>query len=335
MKTMNIHQHSCCRLAVVSLLLALAPSALAQKNIEAAFNSFKKDKAVSVTESRSRETDPSTGKLIQRTEQVDFSLAEKKQNLIDNLRAAFDADRDASYDEFTHTGNGRRNQRPILIGKEISVGVAPNRNYIVMTFADKQDSADDPKNRTAYALEWGKPDNSDSITGSLYIVYGPIPQKNSISVIRTIKGTTPEAISRYREKMGDFDWPGLNSSVNIDLSELGQSLGDVGSALADLRLGEFGILADSLAASSNQATLQPWLYLFRMQTRGYRKAAKQGRDVTYYLTSLLEHCKKENGALTADERSLCIDELRRLLDITKDDFDRALLNQCIKQLKMY
>ena len=43
---MNIHQHSCCRLAVVSVLLALAPGAFAQKNIEAAFNSFKKDKAV-------------------------------------------------------------------------------------------------------------------------------------------------------------------------------------------------------------------------------------------------------------------------------------------------
>ncbi|MBO4486146.1 MAG: hypothetical protein J5734_03295 [Prevotella sp.] len=334
MKTMNIHQHSCCRLAVFSILLALAPSTFAQKNIEAAFNSFKKDKAVSATESRSRENDPATGKLIQRTEQVDFRLAVKKQNLIDNLRAAFDADRDASYDEFTHTGNGH-SQRPILLGKEISVGVAPNRNYIVMAFADKQNSADDPENRTAYALEWGKPDNSDSISGSLYIVYGPIPQKNSISVIRTIKGTTPEAISRYREKMRDFDWSGLKSSLDIDLSEIGQSLGDVGSALADLRLGEFGILADSLAASSGQATLQPWLYFFRMQTRGYRKAAKQGKDVTYNLTSLLEHCKKENGVLTADERRLCIDELRRLLDITKDDFDRALLGQCVKQLEKY
>lgn len=312
------------RLAAAAVLLVVASGSFAQKNIEAAFASFKSEKAVTISESRSRETDPATGQLKERTEGIDFSLDASKKNLIDKLCAAFDRDRDASYNEFSHTGNGRSPQ-PILIGNEISVGVGKNMNYVVMAFADKQTAEEGkPINRTVYAMEWAK-DAKDgkTITGTLYVVYGPIPQKRSVTITRakTI-GSAPDAIRRYEESL-----------KGLDFSNLGQTLGDVGSVLADLRLGDFGLLADSLAASSSQSTLQPWLYLFRMQTRGYRKAVKQGKDVTYYLTSLLEHCKKEHASLTDDELKLCMEELHRLLDITKDDFDRALLEECIALLK--
>ena len=91
------------RLAVAAVLLVVASGSFAQKNIEAAFASFKNEKAVTISESRSRETDPATGQLKERTEGIDFSLDASKKNLIDKLSAAFDRDRDASYNEFSHT----------------------------------------------------------------------------------------------------------------------------------------------------------------------------------------------------------------------------------------
>lgn len=322
MKKMKTNSTLPRRLAVAAALLVVASGSFAQKNIEAAFANFKSDKAVTISESRSRETDPASGQLKERTERVDFSLDASKKNLIDKLCAAFDRDRDASYNEFSHTGNGRSPQ-PILIGNEISVGVGKDMNYVVMAFADKTTATDKPLNRTAYALEWAnEARDSETITGTFYVVYGPIPQKHDLTFSWSEPATTADALKRYREK-----------ARVIDLSGLGQSLGDVGSALADLRLGDFGLLTDSLVASSGHSSLQPWLYLFRMQTRSYRKAVKQGKDVTYYLTSLLEHCKKEHSSLTDDELKICSEELHRLLDITKDDFDRALLEQCIALLK--
>ena len=44
------------RLAVAAVLLVVASGSFAQKNIEAAFASFKSEKAVTISESRSRET---------------------------------------------------------------------------------------------------------------------------------------------------------------------------------------------------------------------------------------------------------------------------------------
>ena len=237
MKKMKTNSTLPRRLAVAAALLVVASGSFAQKNIEAAFANFKSDKAVTISESRSRETDPASGQLKERTERVDFSLDASKKNLIDKLCAAFDRDRDASYNEFSHTGNGRSPQ-PILIGNEISVGVGKDMNYVVMAFADKTTATDKPLNRTAYALEWAnEARDSETITGTFYVVYGPIPQKHDLTFSWSEPATTADALKRYREK-----------ARVIDLSGLGQSLGDVGSALADLRLGDFGILADSLVA---------------------------------------------------------------------------------------
>lgn len=330
MKAMKTNQTiSAGRIALLALLLSIATAVSAQKNIEAAFASFKNNKAVTASTSSSREADPYTGMLIQRTEVVEFSLDVGKKALIDKLRAAFDHDRDASYDEFVRTANGRTSQ-PILLGSEVSVGVSKNMNYIVMAFADKA-SADSTKamNRTAYAMEWCKGD-SNRVMGSLYVVYGPIPEKrksSSIKVYRRELQSLPDVNNLFdmvsQKSLDDFDW---KSAFKWNNGESRQG--------SPVIIGKGTILGgDSLATSVFSSPVSPWLYLFRTQTRGYRKALKRGNDTTYYLTSLLEHCKKDHSGLSADERRLCTDELQRLLELTKDDFDRALIEECRKLLK--
>ena len=316
---------SAVRIALLTLLLSIATAASAQKSIEAAFASFKNNKAVTASASSSREADPRTGMLIQRTEVVEFSLDASKKTLIDKLRAAFDHDRDAAYDEFVRTANGRTAQ-PILLGSEVSVGVSKNMNYVVMAFADKA-SVDSSKtmNRTAYAMEWCNGD-SNRVTGSLYVVYGPMPEKRKASAIKVSRGHLPDVNNLFDleslKSLDDFDW---NSAFNWDDLKSQQT--------SPIVIGKGTALGDSLKVSVFTSPTSPWLYLFRTQTRGYRKALKQGHDTTYYLTSLLEHCKKDHSALTADERQLCIDELQRLMDMTKDEFDRALIEACRKLLK--
>jgi hypothetical protein len=67
MKKMKTNSTLPRRLAAAAVLLVVASGSFAQKNIEAAFASFKSEKAVTISESRSRETDPATGQLKERT----------------------------------------------------------------------------------------------------------------------------------------------------------------------------------------------------------------------------------------------------------------------------
>lgn len=310
------------RLALVAVLLTQATGLWAQKNVEAAFASFKKEKAVKISESRSREADPATGTLIQRTDRIDFSFAADKNSLLDKLLSAFERDRDASYDEFYHSGDGKRMQ-PILLGKEISVGTSKEANYVVMAFADKETAVEGkPVNRTAYALEWQYTKNDTAITGSLYTVYGPMPQKGSVKVMRSTKiGDLPEMLSSYSGQLDNFDW-----------GKLEDVLGDGSAVVKRLMLGAT-FNADSLSSTITTGSSMPFLYFFRKLSLGYQKALKQGKESTYYLTSLLDLCKKQHSAVSDDERQLCTDELQRLLEMTKAEFDRAVLQECMKLVR--
>ena len=307
------------RLALVAVLLAQATGLCAQKNVEAAFASFKKEKAVKISESRSREADPASGSLIQRTDRIDFSFAADKNSLLDKLLSAFERDRDAAYDEFYHSGDGRRMQ-PILLGNEISVGTSKDANYVVMAFADKETAVDgNPVNRTAYAVEWQYTEDDKTIAGSLYVVYGSLPRKSSLKVVRSIsRSNLPETLSSYSAQLDNVDW-----------SKLEEVLGDRGAFIQRMMPG--GTLnVDSLSGSLSGQSGMPFLYFFRKLSLGYQKALKQGKESTYYLTSLLDLCKKQHSAVSDDERQLCTDELQRLLEMTKAEFDRAVLQECMK-----
>ena len=307
------------RLALVAVLLAQASGLSAQKTVEAAFASFKKEKAVKISESRSRESDPVTGALEQRVDRVDFSFAAEKNSLLDKLLSAFERDRDAAYDEFYHSGDGRRMQ-PILIGEEITVGASKDANYVVMAFADKETAVDgEPVNRTAYSLEWKYTEDDKTIAGSLYIVYGPMPKKKSLKVVRSIsRSNLPETLSSYSAQLDNVDW-----------SKVEEMLGDGGALIQRMMPGST-LKADSLSGSLSSHFGMPFLYFFRKLSLGYQKALKQGKESTYYLTSLLDLCKKQHSAISDDERQLCTDELQRLLEMTKAEFDRAVLQECMK-----
>ena len=158
-----------------------------------------------------------------------------------------------------------------------------------------------------------------TIAGSLYVVYGPLPRKSSLKVVRSIsRSNLPETLSSYSAQLDNVDW-----------SKLEEVLGDRGALIQRMMPG--GTLnVDSLSGSLSGQSGMPFLYFFRKLSLGYQKALKQGKESTYYLTSLLDLCKKQHSAVSDDERQLCTDELQRLLEMTKAEFDRAVLQECMK-----
>lgn len=314
------------RLLVPALSL-LPIAAFGQQTIEQAFQDFVKNPSVKITESRNRQADPATGELLERSYLVDFSM-EHGEKQIDKLLRAFDQDRDASYNEFTRTGAGQGVQ-PIVIGKEIWIGSDPQDNYIVMSFADKMKQDDKrPQFRTVYALEW-REEKDGRTWGKLVTCYGPIPKKERKA--RRIKSDWS------MNNNGGFSSDDLIASLTrldsliTNDESVKQSLVSLDSLFTNSdMLSDLGSLFSGKAKDKNSTA--HWLDSFKKLCRSQMKYAKQGKSLTYFPSEILEQCKRGRDLLTDEECQLCQKELDRIIAVTKDEFDRDLLEQAKKQL---
>lgn len=316
------------RLLVPALSL-LPIAAFGQQSIEQAFQDFVKNPSVKITESRNRQADPATGELLERSYLVDFSM-EHGEKQIDKLLRAFDQDRDASYNEYSRTGSGEGGQ-PIVIGNKIWIGADAQDNYIVMSFADKTKQDDKtPQFRTVYAVEWREEDGGKT-WGKLVTCYGPIPQKDQkgrrIKSIWKMDGADGVSSGDIIGALEGLDSLFTSDGIKKTLASL-DSLATDSTLHVSLRsLGNFFSGKEEGANSTSQ-----WLDSFKQLCRSQMKYGKQGKSMTYFSSGILEQCKRGRDLLTDEERELCLKELDRVIAVTKDEFDRDLLEQAKKQL---
>ncbi len=175
---------------IFSLLTCLCFSGVqAQENVKKAIEGFITNKKVSVTKSISEERDitnpalPLNGKADVYT----FSIKKKDKNLINDVVAAFEKDRNNPnvYLLLSHTGSKDtpRNGRRLLVGDSqenaIHIGMTAYDSYLLICLVDEADPQ--RAHRYAYAIEWD--DNPQTIAlakrikGKIVITYSRIPDE--------------------------------------------------------------------------------------------------------------------------------------------------------------
>lgn len=313
---------------LVMPVLSLLPSvAIGQESIKQAFgefHEFAKNQYVEFNENSSRQADPATGELIDQSTTIIFSVNEDgmAEKLIDGMQRAFNAESDKSYNEFTRHGSEMGSQ-PIIIGKENWIGSNPADSYIVMAFAEKKENQP-PTHRTVYAFEWRKEDKG--ISGKLLSSYGPIPtSERKKKHYEDLQGLSDFSSEDYKATMSALDSIFGSKEMRGFILSLDSLATDSELMQAVTNLGNI------FSTDKKVQTTSGWLNSFKQMCRSQMKYAKQGKSLTYFPTEILELCKESNN-LTDEERQLCLKEIDRVIAVTKDEFDRDLLQQARKHL---
>lgn len=162
------------RLMVAFAAVLLATAAHAQRHLEKAIDSFVKNKGVTVTDSHSLYRDSETGVRKGQCDTYIFSMPKSHRAPLDDLRRAFEQDRDVAYDVNIRKGNaevtdGLKLQLACGNDQTVIIGMSPEVSYVSQCYADPEQKG----YRTAYVVWWN--DTGDRIFGNVIISYAKIP----------------------------------------------------------------------------------------------------------------------------------------------------------------
>lgn len=225
-------KHKMLTLALFGSLVSTA--AVAQENLEHAFEKFINSKHVTVTKSFSEERDIKQEKrpLVAKADVYTFTLKAKQKKLIDEVLAAFDKDRNNEnvYLALNHTG-GRgvpTNGRQLLVGNDtknaVYIGMDEMENWQLLCLLDPADAT--RSHRYAYAIEWKNPPEltyGGMIRGKLIVTYSRIPEDVAKYTGSVDYNTVADTVRTYKSSM-TIKNPENSGSVTISREVIGAAL---------------------------------------------------------------------------------------------------------------
>ena len=312
------------------MLMALPSTLMAQQNIQKAFDALLKDKIVETKTQHTLERDPETGQKTAQADVYDFTLASAQaRKHIKNIQEAFEKDKDVAYtyrtgtqnnneDVLMYGGNKKKKEsfRTVLNYSRVAIAVGDGKhnsvaiggkdgaNYVYACFTDKDDAT--KKYRYCYAMDWVE-QNGETIV-RLAVTYALKPEARHSNGKRRIKSITingePLKIDEIMDAVGDQleNIKGFNDRFEFDL--------------------------DSIDAPKSSYI---WLIEFNTYKKFFLKNP-DGNTATHHATSIYNLCKNADG-LEADEKKLVISEIKKLKEVTGDDFIQNLFDMCIERLK--
>ena len=317
-------------LILSAMLMALPSTLMAQQNIQKAFDALLKDKIVETKTQHTLERDPETGQKTAQADVYDFTLPTLyARKHIKNIQEAFEKDKDVAYtyrtgtqnnneDVLMYGGNKKKKEsfRTVLNYSRVAIAVGDGKhnsvaiggkdgaNYVYACFTDKDDAT--KKYRYCYAMDWVEKDSQTIMR--LAITYAQKPEARHSNGKRRIKSITingePLKIDEIMDAVGDQleNSKGFNDRFEFDL--------------------------DSIDAPKSSYI---WLSEFNSYKKFFLKNP-DGNTATHHATSIYNLCKNADG-LEADEKKLVISEIKKLKEVTGDDFIQNLFDMCIERLK--
>ena len=317
-------------LILSAMLMALPSTLMAQQNIQKAFDALLKDKIVETKTQHTLERDPETGRKTAQADVYDFTLASAQaRKHIKNIQEAFEKDKDAAYTYRTGTQNNnedvlmyggnkkmKESFRTVLNYSRVAIAVGDGKhnsvaiggkdgaNYVYACFTDKDDAT--KKYRYCYAMDWVEKDSKTIMR--LAITYALKPEARHSNGKRRIRGITingePLKIDEIMDAVGDQleNIKGFNDRLEFNL--------------------------DSIDVPKSSYI---WLSEFNSYKKFFLKNP-DGNTATHHATSIYNLCKNADG-LEADEKKLVISEIKKLKEVTGDDFIQNLFDMCIERLK--
>lgn len=316
-------------LILSAMLMALPSTLMAQQNIQKAFDALLKDKIVETKTQHTLERDPETGQKTAQADVYDFTLPTLyARKHIKEIQEAFEKDKDVAYtyrtgtqnnneDVLMYGGNKKKKEsfRTVLNYSRVAIAVGDGKhnsvaiggkdgaNYVYACFTDKDDAT--KKYRYCYAMDWVE-QNGETIV-RLAVTYALKPEARHSNGKRRIKSITingePLKIDEIMEAVGD-------QLENI------KGFGD-----------NFEFNLDSIDAPKSSYI---WLSEFNTYKKFFLKNP-DGNTATHHATSIYNLCKNADG-LEADEKKLVISEIKKLKEVTGDDFIQNLFDMCIERL---
>ena len=317
-------------LILSAMLMALPSTLMAQQNIQKAFDALLKDKIVETKTQHTLERDPETGQKTAQADVYDFTLPTLyARKHIKEIQEAFEKDKDAAYtyrtgtqnnneDVLMYGGNKKKKEsfRTVLNYSRVAIAVGDGKhnsvaiggkdgaNYVYACFTDKDDAT--KKYRYCYAMDWVE-QNGETIV-RLAVTYALKPEARHSNGKRRIKSIT----------------------INGEPLKIDEIMDAVGDQLENIKGfgGNFEFNLDSIDVPKSSYI---WLSEFNSYKKFFLKNP-DGNTATHHATSIYNLCKNADG-LEADEKKLVISEIKKLKEVTGDDFIQNLFDMCIERLK--
>ena len=314
-------------LILSAMLMALPSTLMAQQNIQKSFDALLKDKIVETKTQHTLERDPETGQKTARADVYDFTLPTLyARKHIKEIQEAFEKDKDAAYtyrtgthrqDEVNERVDKKRHEtmRSVILysriqiavgdGKQsVAIGTKEGANYVYACFNDEDDAT--KKYRYCYAMDWVE-QNGETIV--------------RLAVTYALK---PEARKSYgKGRIASVTLNGKPLKIDEILEAVGDQLENI-KGFGD----NFEFNLDSIDAPKSSYI---WLSEFNTYKKFFLKNP-DGNTATHHATSIYNLCKNADG-LEADEKKLVISEIKKLKEVTGDDFIQNLFDMCIGRLK--
>ena len=172
-----------------ALLMALSSAAMAQENIEKAFEALRFDEAQEETMSSHHvDKTPGTGVMEGMSDEYEFKIADKaNKHLVSAIRQAFNKDEQAAYSVSTGSHGGAESYTSLAVGNGnkggIAIGLMNDSKWIYACFLDPDDTL--RIHRYAYALEWVEKKDG-SITGRIVKTYATTQKYRQKKTSRSI-----------------------------------------------------------------------------------------------------------------------------------------------------
>lgn len=195
---------------IMSLLLAAVPmTAMAQTNIQNAFDAIIKCKDADITNNHTIEKDPQTNVKKAQSYIYNFVLPNNKLNLIKDVEKAFDKDAPKCYGFYS--GKAKKNESAIRIAvgdgsKDVLIN-DPNTQYVYATFLAPQSEDNEGIYRYAYAMNYRE--DGGKLIGKLVITYATtLKHRQQVNKTATARKTAATArrtktnTKKYRTSKG-------------------------------------------------------------------------------------------------------------------------------------
>ena len=292
-----------------ALLMALSSAAMAQENIEKAFEALRFDEAQEETMS-SHHVDkaPETGVMEGMSDVYEFKITNvnvASRQLIIDVRNAFTKDKEAAYSMSSGTNGGAETYTSLAVGDgnsgSVAIGLMENSKWMYACFLDPAD--EDQNHRYAYGFEWVETKDG-TITGRMVKTYA-LTQKSR----------------QGKKQLRSITING--NSFNVD----GQSF-SFGSGFPFDNSSVFD--TDSIFFSHGRSS-ESWLSEFNTYKRLFQKNP-DGTAASHYATYIYKLCKNVSP-LEDVEKNLVATEIEKLKKKTNDEFIQQLFDMSIERLK--
>ncbi len=309
-----------------AVMLMTATGAFAQSRIDKAISDLIENGYARQTKAL-QEMD-SMGITTGRCQVYRLDIPQANSYLLDNVLKAFDKEQDNAYYQLMENADSPHRQSTALTygnnGEYVIIGDDSDRNYRVMCFIDPEQN----DYRTGYAVEWAN--NDGQIEGRIACTYGSKPsKKKSLGRLESLGDLEDLDLSKLGEIL-----PEAIKTIKVigkdDLKKLGnlEGLKDLGDYL--------GVLTGEIELNGEETTDDvQWLTQFNHYRNAFLRAVERNSSTAAsYATNILKLCKKSDKAnLSANEKKLCIKNIKEMRKKTKDTFLQGLLDEACDQLK--